>query len=168
MRILFFLPILALSLASCTMDTPDTQTPIIQDDTKMMMQTATVWAPSQVMQSGAMMQRDTKTDSRMKPNGYMDYRPDILSSALQSGQKVVLFFAASWCSTCKALDRVIQSDLASIGGDTIILRVNYDDSADLRRQYGVTVQHTTVILNSDGSEKSKKIWARTLAEVVGK
>jgi hypothetical protein len=45
--------------------------------------------------------------------------------------------------------------------------VDYDTSTELKKKYGVVTQHTTVVLNSDGSKKSKKIGARTVAEVVG-
>ncbi len=51
--------------------------------------------------------------------------------------------------------------------DTLIVRVDYDDSTELKKKYGVVTQHTTVVLNSDGSEKSKKIGARTVAEALG-
>lgn len=102
----------------------------------------------------------------MKPNGYIEYRSDILSSALQSGQKVVLFFHATWCPTCKALEKNINTSLSSIPTDTLILKVDYDSESDLKKKYGVTVQHTTVVLNQDGTEKSKKLGARTVEEVL--
>ncbi len=51
--------------------------------------------------------------------------------------------------------------------DTLIVRVDYDDSTELKKKYGVVTQHTTVVLNSDGTLASKKIGARTVAEVLG-
>ena len=140
-------------LASCT------QAPTSRD---------TVTIPlddTQVMQSGSMMQ---KNESMMKKeSGYRNYTPELVASALQSGQKVILFFAASWCPSCKALDVAIRSDLGSIPADSLIVKVNYDTSTALKQKYGVVTQHTTVVLNSDGQEKSKKIGAKTIAETLG-
>jgi thioredoxin 1 len=115
-----------------------------------------------------MMQKETpKMEATMKMHGYMDYSPELVASALKGGKQVVLFFAAPWCPSCRSLDKAIQADLGSIGTGTLIVRVDYDTSTDLKRQYGVVTQHTIVVLNPDGREKSKKIWARTVAEVLG-
>jgi thioredoxin 1 len=110
-----------------------------------------------------------QTDTMMKKeSGYQSYSPELVASALASGQRVALFFHATWCPSCKALDRAITADLGSIGTDTLIVRVDYDNSTELKRKYGVVTQHTTVVLNADGSLASKKLGARTVAEVVGK
>jgi thioredoxin 1 len=93
----------------------------------------------------------------MKVHSYMDYSPELVTSALKDGKQVVLFFAAPWCPSCRSLDKAIQADLGSIGTGTLIVRVDYDTSTDLKRQYGVVTQHTIVVLNPDGREKSKKI-----------
>ena len=45
------------------------------------------------------------------------------------------------------------------------MKVDYDTSTELKKKYRVVGQHTTVILNADGSEKSKKLGARTVAEI---
>ncbi len=107
-----------------------------------------------------------KDDAMMKPSGYMNYDEAKVSEALTSGQKVALFFHATWCPSCKALDKVINSSLSSIPADTLILKVDYDTSTDLKKKYRVVGQHTTVILGADGTEKSKKLGARTVAEVL--
>ena len=152
MNKIWFISVLTVLLASCT------QAPTSRD---------TVTIPlddTQVMQSGSMMQ---KNESMMKKeSGYRNYTPELVASALQSGQKVILFFAASWCPSCKALDVAIRSDLGSIPADSLIVKVNYDTSTALKQKYGVVTQHTTVVLNSDGQEKSKKIGARTVAEAL--
>ena len=121
-----------------------------------------------MMATGAMMQKEIpKMEATMKPHGYMGYSPDLVASALKDWQKVVLFFAAAWCPSCRSLDKAIQADLGSIDMDTLIVRVDYDDSTELKKKYGVVTQHTTVVLNSDGTLASKKIGARTVAEVLG-
>jgi thiol-disulfide isomerase/thioredoxin len=116
-----------------------------------------------------MMQKEApKMDRAMRSHGYMDYSPELVASALKDGQRIALFFAAPWCPSCRSLDKAIQSDLGSIGMDTLIVRVDYDSSTELKKKYGVVTQHTTVVLGSDGSLASKKLGARTVAEVVGK
>lgn len=106
-----------------------------------------------------------KESAMMKSTGYISYDESRVSEALASGQKVVLFFHATWCPSCKALDKVINSSLSSIPADTLIVKVDFDSSTDLKKKYRVVGQHTTVILNADGSEKSKKLGARTVAEI---
>ena len=69
----------------------------------------------------------------------------------------MLFFNARWCSTCKVARDNIQADLASIPPDLTIVVVDFDTANDLRRTYGVTVQHTFVQVDADGTELAK--WA---------
>jgi thioredoxin 1 len=106
-----------------------------------------------------------KESAMMKSTGYISYDEAKVSEALTSGQKVALFFHATWCPSCKALDKAINSSLSSIPADTLIVKVDYDTSTDMKKKYRVVGQHTTVILNADGSEKSKKLGARTVAEI---
>lgn len=123
------------------------------------------------MMSGAMDDKKMDDDmmkkesAMMKPSGYINYDEVKVSEALASGQKVALFFHATWCPSCKALDKVINSSLSSILADTLIVKVDYDTSTDLKKKYRVVGQHTTVILNADGSEKSKKLGARSISEI---
>lgn len=158
MKHLLIVPALLIFLASCT-QTPASRNTITMpsDDTQMMQ--------SGSMMSGAMMQ---KNESMMKQgSAYRNYTPDLMNSALRSGQKVTLFFAASWCPSCRALEKTILADIGSIPADTVIIKVNYDDSTELKKKYGVVTQHTTVVLNADGTAKSMKIGARTVAEALG-
>jgi thiol-disulfide isomerase/thioredoxin len=84
--------------------------------------------------------------------------------ALASGQRVVLFFHATWCPSCKALDKTLSDD--TVPSDAIIFKVDYDTSTDLKKKYRVVAQHTTVVLNADGTEKSKKLGARNIMEIL--
>lgn len=106
-----------------------------------------------------------KTDSQEKYSGYESYEPSSLANALASSQKVALFFHAAWCSTCKALDKNISANLASLPMDTMIFKVDYDSSDELRKKYGVTIQHTTVLIDKDMNLISKRLGARNIAEI---
>lgn len=130
----------------------------MMDDKKMM--TGTM--DDKKMIDDTIMKKDT--EAMMKPTGYMAYDAAKVDAALASGQKVALFFHATWCPSCKALDKAISAD--TVPSDAVVFKVDYDTSIDLKKKYRVVGQHTTVILNADGSEKSKKLGARTVAEVL--
>jgi thiol-disulfide isomerase/thioredoxin len=66
---------------------------------------------------------------------------------------VVLFFNASWCPTCKAT--VESLDSAGVPAGLTVVSVDYDAATDLKKQYGVTVQHTFVQVDEQGNEVAK-------------
>lgn len=68
---------------------------------------------------------------------------------------VVLFFNAAWCSTCKEARENLEADPAAIPAGLTIVKVDYDDSDELKQKYGVTVQHTFVQVDADGNEIAK-------------
>jgi len=116
----------------------------------------------------AMMKKDDTTmkmDGTMKMKGsYEAYTPEKLAWA-NSG-KVVLFFRASWCPTCKALDADIKAHMANIPEGVYILDVDYDNSAELKQKYGVTMQHTLVQVDAKGNMITKWSGGNTLDSVV--
>jgi thioredoxin 1 len=88
------------------------------------------------------------------------------SEKLASSQDVVLFFKASWCPKCKALDADIKSRLGNIPADLTILEVDYDNSAELKKKYGVTYQHTFVQVDKAGNLIKKWSGSADLAALV--
>lgn len=107
-------------------------------------------------QTEEVMMKDDKSeemvgDEMMKKSGsYEMYSADKLVMA-ETG-KVVLFFKASWCPTCRALDAAIKNSLGDIPSDVTILEIDYDDSTELKQKYGVTSQHTLVQVDASGTE----------------
>jgi thiol-disulfide isomerase/thioredoxin len=109
---------------------------------------------------------EVSKDSMMEPGTYQAYSPEKLMMAEEG--KVVLFFKASWCPTCRALDADLKAKAAMIPSDVTILEVNYDASTDLKKKYGVTNQHTLVQVDAEGDQITKWSGGLTLATVIEK
>lgn len=105
-------------------------------------------------------------DSAEKLYGYTNYDEAKVKDALAKGQKVALFFHATWCPSCKSLDRTINREMSSIPADSLIVKVDYDSSTEMKKKYGVTNQHTIVLIDKDMNLISKKLGANTIAEVL--
>lgn len=96
--------------------------------------------------------QDTITQSAWS---YETYSASAVTSALSAGKSVVLFFHASRCPPCRALEAQINAN--TLPDNTVVFKVDYDNSTDLKKQYGVTTQHTLVRIGSDWSMVSKNI-----------
>ena len=121
----------------------------------------------EIMEKDSMMSADNKAETMIKKDtGYQMYSEALVDSALKSGQKVAIFFHASWCPSCRALERTLTSNASQIPQDTIILQANYDTETALKQKYGVTVQTTVITLKSDGSLDQKMIGPKTLADIL--
>lgn len=117
------------------------------------------------LENGAMM--DKKDGVMMKADGYsgellgggsspyLDFKKSDYDKALAEGKIVFLDFYANWCPICRAEAPELKAGFDSLTTDKVVgFRVNYNDSdtdADeksLASQFGVTYQHTKVILKS--------------------
>lgn len=108
----------------------------------------------------------TKGDSAMMKSGtYETYSMSKIAMA-SATHDVVLFFRASWCPTCVALDKDIKANLKAIPESLTILDVNYDNSSELKKKYGVTYQHTFVQVDAQGNLIKKWSGSPTLASLV--
>ncbi len=96
----------------------------------------------------------TNDNSSSVSGQYLSYSKDLVESA-NPDTKIVLFFNASWCPTCQALNKDINQNLSQIPADVLILSVDYDKSGELKKQYGIIVQHTLVQVSNTGDEKQK-------------
>ncbi len=101
------------------------------------------------------------TSQEINPNGYQDY--DAQAVAQTSGNKI-LFFHASWCSTCKALDQNIRAGV--IPADLTIFKVNYDTEKELVKKYGITYQHQLVQVDDAGNKLNKWYGSYTIQQLV--
>ena len=83
----------------------------------------------------------------------------------KKSQNRILFFNASWCPTCKSLVKNINANSDGISPGVAILSVDYDANPDLKRQYGVTYQHTFVKIDGEGKLLSKTSGLDTVEEI---
>lgn len=88
-------------------------------------------------------------DAQVSAGSYVAYSADKLAMA-ETGD-VVLFFHASWCPSCKALNSDIEKNLSAIPAGVTILKTDYDKEVELKKKYGVTTQHTLVQVDKDGN-----------------
>lgn len=143
-----------------------------QNDAAMMQKDESISSDAMMKDDAAMgdeaMMKDEGTmmekDSMMQKGSYEAYAASKLAAADHGD--VVLFFRASWCPTCKALDASIRAGASTIPKGLTILDVDYDNSAELKKKYGVTYQHTLVQVDSKGNLIKKWSGSPTLAALV--
>lgn len=108
---------------------------------------------------------ESQTDSSVPRGAYQPYSQSTISS-LPTDQKIILFFHASWCPTCKTLDKDINANLGAIPENTTILKVNYDQETALKQKYSVRLQHTLVQIDNSGAQIAQWNGSPTLQDVL--
>ncbi len=86
--------------------------------------------------------------------------------ALAETGDVVIFFHASWCPSCRTLAQNIRDNASDIPENLTILQADYDSEIEMRRQYGVTTQHTLVQVNAQGEMIKKWSGGSRLVDVI--
>jgi len=115
-------------------------------------------APGQVSDNSAPAQSPQPSSGQGAPSSsgfYVNFADYEANQEAFASTKVVLFFSAVWCSTCKKARDNIEADLTAIPPDLSIVVVDFDTAIDLRRTYGVGVQHTFVYIDNQGKEIKK-------------
>lgn len=97
-----------------------------------------------------------KGDLSAKVGVYDTYAPEKIAEASNNGD-VLLFFHASWCTSCRALEKDILENVGNIPDGVTILKTDYDSNSELKKKYGVRVQHTFVQVDKDGNKI--KMWS---------
>ncbi len=105
----------------------------------------------------SMMENKTESGEAMmqKSGAYKDYSTATVQAEQAQGNKVVLFFHATWCPFCKAADAEFKSRASDIPAGVTVLKTDYDSNTDLKQKYGVTYQHTFVQIDTNGNQVSK-------------
>lgn len=85
-----------------------------------------------------------------------DYDED---RAVYAKSTVVLYFHAPWCHECQATDEAISTN--GIPPGLVLVQIDYDSRTDLREEYGVTIQHSFVLVDDAGIRQD--IWTETIS-----
>jgi thiol-disulfide isomerase/thioredoxin len=104
--------------------------------------------------------------STLAAGDFIPYESFVTSGDKYSDSKVVLFFNAVWCSTCLQARENIEASLGEIPENLAIVVVDFDDSIELRKKYGVTVQHTFIEIDSSGEPLGKWSGSVTVDQIV--
>jgi thiol-disulfide isomerase/thioredoxin len=99
-----------------------------------------------------------------EPGIYATY--DATAVAESDAEHILLFFKASWCPSCRALEADILENAAMIPSNVAIFAVDYDTATELKRQYGITRQHSIVEITPTGEAESQVSHGLTLADVL--
>ena len=97
---------------------------------------------------------------------YITYGTYETSAEQFTETNVVLFFNAAWCSTCTVARDNFEASLDQIPIDLTIVVVDFDTATELRKLYGVTVQHTFVQIDDSGEAVTKWSGSTTIDEIV--
>ena len=106
------------------------------------------------------------SDAAVPAGAYLTRAEYTEQAASRAGTKVVYFFHAPWCPTCRATEKAIARD--GIPAGLTLVKVDFDSEDDLRRQYGVTTQHTFVQVDPSGAELAKWTGSEGGAEILAK
>jgi thiol-disulfide isomerase/thioredoxin len=140
--------LLGLTLAGCATDDPTTQPAAASESAMAKDPSASAMAKDPGESAMA-------EDSAMSTQGaWVDqaaYEAD--AATFHEAGDVVLFFNASWCPTCRATVESLDADGVPVG--LTVVSVDYDAATDLKKQYGVTVQHTFVQVDEQGNQLAK-------------
>ncbi len=118
--------------------------------------TGAMMSPPDAPAAGPMMMAETTPGPAMMSSGGKVMFTNLEDArALAAAGPAVLFFSADGCPLCRADMRQIDSRLAELGNITVVV-VDYDSNKKLRKQYGVTYQHTYVQI--DGAGEKIALW----------
>lgn len=87
----------------------------------------------------------------MMKGAFVTYDQYSSSMAMYEASMVVLFFHAPWCPDCKKTEMNLSS--SGVPEGVTVVKVDYDSATELKARYGITKQHTFVLIDKDGMAK---------------
>ena len=93
-----------------------------------------------------------EAEPAVQPGDYLEYYDGAIAET--AGTKV-LFFHASWCPKCRALEEDILAN--EIPDNFTVFKVDFDTATELRQRYGVTLQTTIVYVDDEGDALAKGV-----------
>ncbi len=95
------------------------------------------------------------------PGYFGSYNPEKLNQY----EKNVLFFAAEWCPSFHALEKIIKEKEAFIPPNISIMKVDFEDQ-ELKEKYKVVKQQTFIFVDENGKEIKRWKNSKTLEDVI--
>lgn len=94
----------------------------------------------------------------------LDYTPGLVRERLAAGETVFVDFKASWCTTCRAQERVIgqlRADNAAYDENITFINVDWDQygRGELAKELNIPRRSTLVVMK--GEEELGRVVART-------
>lgn len=100
-----------------------------------------------MMKSEDSMMKDDAAMMKTEGAAYVAYKDGVIGN----GESSVLFFHAAWCPSCKKADTELQEIYSAGGVKLTTYKVDYDTQTELKKKYGVTYQHTFVVIDGNGN-----------------
>lgn len=106
------------------------------------------------MSNSSELSMEKPTDTLMKKESrYVEFTQTAFDAA--ASKKRVYFFHASWCPTCKTANNELMGYPEGIPESVMLFKTDYDTNDALKKQYGITYQHTYVLVDDMGKEVKK-------------
>lgn len=91
---------------------------------------------------------DGQTDLEGQAGSYTAYYDGVVGN----GQESVLFFHATWCPVCQANDAKLLDWYSQNEYSRSVYKIDYDNSQQLKEEFGITGQDTFVLIDGNGNE----------------
>lgn len=157
--------LLGLASAACGSDSEDSST--ASESTSSSSEPSSEPAESQNESEGKSEGKDSgeqqETEAAPMPGAYVTWSDYEADPDAYAETDVVLFFHADWCHSCRGTEESIDAD--GVPDGLTVVKVDYDNSPDLRQQYGITVQHTFVQVDQDGRALNTWTGSETGADI---
>lgn len=79
--------------------------------------------------------------------------------------KKLLFFSASWCSSCRQLKPIVEKEAPEKGYEMEDLDMDEDDGAFFADKYKVRSLPTLIVLDENGTETKRAVGSTAWKEV---
>lgn len=103
-----------------------------------------------VVVSGVWAEENSFFDVRGLAPTLVNYTGEVDALALAQTRRVVYFFAADWCELCAADLHQLKTRPAELPADVTVVLVDYENSYDLKKKYGVPLQDVFVQIDKTG------------------